>query len=124
MGQQVWEMDSVTGTHYTLGLFHGDDTGNLMVYLNNDIFLIDFKILDTKSYNFFIGEEFMRLSILKAASGFEYLLEVDKESPTPLNNAIKKSENEEQNLLLLGLILMSIILAAIFIYNYYARYKF
>ncbi|NOT36775.1 MAG: hypothetical protein HOP11_05310 [Saprospiraceae bacterium] len=124
MGQQVWDMDDISGEHFTLGLYHGEETGSLMLYLNNDIFLIDFKILDNKTYNFFLGNEFMKLSINKISSGYEYRLEVDKETPTPLNEAVKKAEDEERNILLVVLIVLSVILAILFIYNYYARYRY
>lgn len=123
MGQQVWIMDSITGEHYTLGLYHGEDSGNVLIYLNNEIFLIDYKIFEYKTYNFFIGNEFMKLTIQKIKEDFEYLLEVDKETPTPLNSAIKKQEKEEQNFQLFGLIFICLVLVALFIYNYYARYR-
>ncbi len=123
MGQQIWNMDSVTGEHYTLGLYHGEESGNVVIYLNNEIFLIDYKILEQKSYNFFIGNEFMKLTIKKMKEDFEYLLEVDTETPTPLNSAMKKQEDEEQNFQLFGLIFICILLLALFIYNYYAKYR-
>ncbi len=123
MGQQVWEMDSITGEHYTLGLYHGEDTGHVMIYMNNEIFLIDFNILESKIYQFFIGHEFMKLSITKKEQNFEYHLQVDTDSDTPLNSSIRKNEERDEYLLLAGLIVVSSILLVVFIYNYYGRYK-
>ena len=122
MGQQVWTMNSISGDHYTLGLYHGEDSGNFMLYMNNDIFLIDYNILDDKVYQFYIGNEFMKLSIAKKESSFIYTLDVDTESPTPLNLAMQKNERSDQNFLLFGLIFISILLFLLFIYNYFVRY--
>ncbi len=123
MAQQIWEMDSLSGEHYTLGLYHGEETGHLVVYLNNEIFLIDFNILEEKNYNFFIGNEFMKLTICPHNNSYKYLLNVDTETPTPLNAALKKSKNQDENLLLTGLILTSILLIIFFIFNYIYRYS-
>ena len=123
MGQQVWEMDSITGEHYTLGLYHGEESGHLMLYMNENIFLIDYNILENKIYQFYIGNEFMKLNIRKVNLIFEYSLEVDTESPTPLNQVYKKNKINDEKILLFGLIFISIILVGLFIYNYYFRYR-
>ncbi|MEO6189201.1 MAG: hypothetical protein ABIO44_01440 [Saprospiraceae bacterium] len=115
-------MNSITGDHYTLGLYHGEDSGNFMLYMNNDIFLIDYNILEDKVYQFYIGNEFMKLSIVKKESSFIYTLDVDTESPTPLNLAMQRNERSDQNFLLFGLIIISILLLLLFIYNYFVRY--
>lgn len=124
MGQQIWNMDSVTGDHYTIGLYHGEESGNVVLYMNNEVFLIDFNILEDKNYHFFVGHEFMCLSILRKNEEYFYNLQVDKDTPTPLNTAIRKSEAADEKLLLTGMIAASILLLALFIYNCYVRYIF
>ncbi|MCC6816243.1 MAG: hypothetical protein IT267_07525 [Saprospiraceae bacterium] len=116
-------MNSITGDHYTLGLYHGEESGNLVIYLNNDIFIIDFKVMEDKEYSFFIGNELMKLEIKRNQNEFNYELKVDQETDTPLNSAFKKRENEDEKLLLTGLIVVSILLLVLFIFNYYARYS-
>ena len=65
MGQQIWNIMDITGEEYVLGIYHGEDSGHVVVYLNNNIIIIDFKILMSKTYHFFIGHEFMQLKIVK-----------------------------------------------------------
>ncbi|MEP7197007.1 MAG: hypothetical protein ABI851_10840 [Saprospiraceae bacterium] len=123
MGQQVWNMQSISGDHYCLGLYHNEDSGNLMLYLNSNIFLIDFFILDDKTFQFYIGNEFMKLNIIKSNEIYIYELKVDLESPTPLNIAMSKNEENEQKSILFGLIVFCIVLLLVFIYNFNFRYK-
>lgn len=65
LAQQVWNMTDISGEEYSLGLYHGEETGHLMVYLNESILIIDFKILNDKTYHFYIGHELMELKISK-----------------------------------------------------------
>ena len=34
MGQQVWTFNDITGTNYTIGLYHGEDSGHVIIYQN------------------------------------------------------------------------------------------
>lgn len=115
MAQQVWNMTDISGEEYTLGLYHGEESGNLMVYLNNSIMIIDFKILGDKSYHFYLGNEFMHLKIQKHNTDFIYTLEVDKESDTPYNVALRKQQKTEQIQMIIGLGVVIILLLFFFI---------
>ncbi len=117
MAQQIWHMKDVTGAEYTLGLYHGEESGNLMVYLNNAIMIIDFKIKQNKDYHFYIGKEFMLLRIKKISEHYEYSLTVDTESDTPYNLSIRKQAREEQYLMIIGMGVVIILLTLFFLFR-------
>ena len=117
MAQQVWHMKDISGVEYTLGLYHGEESGNLMVYLNNAIMIIDFKIRQSKDYHFYIGREFMHLRIQKISEQYEYSLTVDTETDTPYNLSIRKQAREEQNLMMMGMGIVIILLILFFLYR-------
>jgi len=108
-------MTDISGEDYSLGLYHGEESGHLMVYLNESILIIDFNILTDKTYHFYIGHELMELKICKKENKFVYTLEADVVSGTPYNKAFQKSERTEQNNILIGLIISIVLLATIFI---------
>lgn len=117
MAQQVWYMKDITGDEYTLGLYHGEESGNLMVYLNNAIMIIDFKINGNKDYHFYIGHEFMHLRIVKKSDQYEYQLSVDTESDTPYNLSLRKGAREEQSMMMVGMGIIIVLLLLFFIYR-------
>ncbi|MBK9270756.1 MAG: hypothetical protein IPM48_04095 [Saprospiraceae bacterium] len=108
-------MTDITGEEYTLGLYHGEESGNIMVYLNQSIMIIDFKIFEDKSYHFYIGHELLHLQIKKQDKEFLYSLLVDTESDTPYNLARKKSERDDQKNIKIGLAISILILIVFFV---------
>ena len=113
MGQQIWNIMDITGEEYVLGIYHGEDSGHVVVYLNNNIIIIDFKILMSKTYHFFIGHEFMQLKIVKNKEEYTYSLEVDTEAKTPYN--LQAREEIDQRNMMIGLFII-IVLLTIFLY--------
>jgi TRAP-type mannitol/chloroaromatic compound transport system permease small subunit len=115
LAQQIWNMTDISGDEYSLGLYHGEESGHLMVYLNESILIIDFKILNDKTYHFYIGHELMELKISKRENDYVYTLEADVVSGTPYNIALQKSERTEQNNIMIGLTISILLLATILI---------
>ena len=115
MGQQIWNIMDITGEEYVLGIYHGEDSGHVVVYLNNNIIIIDFKILMSKTYHFFIGHEFMQLKIVKNKEEYTYSLEVDTEAKTPYDLQLKAREEIDQRNMMIGLFII-IVLLTIFLY--------
>ncbi len=81
MGQQRWKYVDVFGKIFYIGLFHGDESGHLMIYINNRISVIDFHILEEKSYSFVMGPEIVKVKIEK-----------DKTKNPPFSYSISHSE--------------------------------
>lgn len=97
------------GKKHHVGLMHGAESGHLLVYCDSNIILIDFKVLEDKTYTFFIDEQLCEISIEKMNGQFYYGFEINKKADTPRNRMRKKIEKRhlKQSLLFLaGVILL------------------
>lgn len=75
MSQWRWTYyDPSQGTQ-TVGLYHGDQSGHLMVYLNREVVIVDFKVHQSKSYSFMVNENLLKLNLNKSNGKFLYKLE-------------------------------------------------
>ena len=66
--------DPAQGNH-TLGLYHGPESGHVMIYHNNTVVIIDFQVHTSKSYSFVYNKNLLRLHIVKGEDGFKYNFE-------------------------------------------------
>ena len=53
--------------------------------------MLDFRVLKSKEYSFFIDDELCELTIEKKGDHFFYSFEFNRKADTPLNRAIKKN---------------------------------
>lgn len=93
MSQSVWTYyDPSFGTQ-TVGVYHGDDSGHLVVYCNNKVVMIDFKVKQSKSYSFYINKSLVEIKLEKKNESFDHdfhrpegadQYEIKKESPLRL----------------------------------------
>ncbi|MGK0365292.1 MAG: hypothetical protein ACI85O_002358 [Saprospiraceae bacterium] len=95
MGQYTWKYVA-TQQPQTVTLYHGDNTGHVLITLNNKILIIDFKVRETKSYSFFIDEELCEINITRSNDKSTYTFEINKTVQTPLN--VKRKEREKKHL--------------------------
>lgn len=114
MNQFNWTYLADNGQQHQVTLMHGATSGHLLVYCNTTILLIDFSVLKTSSYSFFIEEELCELTIERKGDQFFYGFSVDRDADTPLNNQRKQREKKHfyQSILFLGGLLL---LASLFI---------
>jgi len=101
MAQSNWTYADPLGQQFNIGLYHGTESGHVIVYCNKTIMLVDFSILETKQYSFYIGPEFFELKLEKdndQTEGFNYELKVNKELNTTLNQ-IRKVSNLKNNII-------------------------
>ena len=105
MGQMKWTYVDDYGRRYNIGLFHGDRTGHLMIYCNTRILVIDFNVLNTKKYSFFLNEELCDIHVERLEDRFAYGFEFDHKTRTPHNIRRKKAERTVmlRSLLFLGI---------------------
>lgn len=89
MNQFKWTYVGGDKQHH-IGIFHGAKTGHLVIYCNAKIMIIDFNILESKTYSFFIEEELCEISIERKDGQFFYGFEINKEADTPRNRLRKK----------------------------------
>jgi hypothetical protein len=119
MAQQVWTFYDRSGTLHTFGIYHGEDSGHVMAYLDNAIMILDFKILDNKTYSFYYDEELLHFKIVKKGDFYEYKLENDLNAPTPLNEKNKLETRQERKIIML---LFAIILVVAYtIWSFFIR---
>ncbi len=86
----------------------------MVVHCNGKIIIIDFDIKDEKQYSFFLGPELFNLNFTKQDDdSFVYSILKDNDAPTPLNEARRKSEKEDKQLMLIGLCVVSLIVLII-----------
>lgn len=108
MAQQNWSYIDNRGQQYKIGLYHGDDSGHVIVYCDENIVIIDFSINKSKTYSFYVGDVLFELCLNKESQDtFQYEIKINSEISTPLNLVLKK-ENKRHNHL-------SIIFAFLFI---------
>lgn len=93
MPQSAWNITGIQGNTYKLGLFHGDDTGHVVLHCNDRVVAIDFNVGDSRTYSLFLDDELCEVSIDPAGPGarpgaptaFDYTCRINTEVKTPLN---------------------------------------
>jgi len=66
-----------------------------MVYLNSKVILIDFQVLETKTYSFFIEEELCEIEVERKDDRFAYGFKINQDVDTPLNRQRKEREKAD-----------------------------
>lgn len=115
MAQKSWIYADSAGMEYSIGLYHGSESGHVMVYCNDKIMVVDFSIVDTKKYSFYVGEEFFELDLNKIKGSYEYELRINEEISTPLNIERKA---QQKNYVMISVGLGILILSVIFLTSY------
>jgi hypothetical protein len=112
MSQMTWTYIDDQGSLHEVGLFHGDTTGHLLVYCNGRIVVIDFNVLATKHYTFFINEELCDIMVEEKDGKFLYGFKIDQQIDTPRNRGRRKMIRSEvrQALVIAGIFLLLILL--------------
>jgi len=82
------------GTTTSVVLKHGVESGNLVIFTNMKIMLIDYDVFDKANYKFFIDEEFCEIKVWKKKNKFNYQFDVLDDADTPLNN--KRREHSDK----------------------------
>ena len=89
MAQRNWIYVGDDGKKYNVGIFHGQKTGHVLIHCNLKILMIDFSVIDSKSYSFFLGEELCGIKLNRAGDKFFYDFDIDEEVDTPINRRRK-----------------------------------
>lgn len=101
MAQINWVLLDYQDRPHRVGLYHGDQSGHVLIHCEMRVIKIDFAVLESKIYTFFLDEELCELRIFKEKTGFSYELVINKKSDTPLNRARKKAQWVERRQVLL-----------------------
>ena len=114
MSQYTWAYLSPGGQQYIVGLYHGPDSGNLVIYCNNEVVAIDFQVKDQARYSFFIEEDLCEVRIKKKGNHFQYFFESNLEVDTPLNRKRQQAARRDKRFLIFFLI-AAVVLAAVLV---------
>lgn len=100
MAQMSWVYLDNQGGRHRVGLYHGDQSGHLVIHCNMRVVQIDFSIKETKTYSFFIEDELCEVTLEKMANGrFGYGFEVNKKVDTPRNRIRRADERHNRYLM-------------------------
>lgn len=93
MAQVGWVYLDNAGGRHRVGLYHGDQSGHLVIHCNMRVIQIDFSVRDTKRYSFFIEDELCEIDIVKENNDrFTYDFHVNKTVDTPRNRIRRADE--------------------------------
>lgn len=96
--------------HNRIGVMHGATSGNVMIYYNDKIVLIDFKVFDSRAYHFFVDDELCEISIVRKKKGYQYHFKFDTRTDTALNQSRKKKMRKTNRQGILTLIAVPLVL--------------
>lgn len=117
MSQITWTYVDDDGFPHQVGLFHGDNSGHLLVYCNTRIVVIDFSVLTSKNYSFFINEELCDLAIEEKEGKFSYGFSIDQITDTPRNRGRRKLKRfETRQTLMMGVAFIIMVTMMVFLF--------
>ena len=104
------------GRRYNVGLYHGSETGHLLIHCNGRVVVIDFNVLSTKKYSFLINDELCDVHVEQKDGRFAYGLEIDRKANTPGNRRRRKQErsNIVKGVLMVAAFLLVVAASAFF----------
>ncbi|RMG88070.1 MAG: hypothetical protein D6714_01245 [Bacteroidetes bacterium] len=99
-----WTLVTEKGNPQKIGLLHGPRTGHLLIYCNGKVLTIDFKVLDSKVYTFFINDELCEIHLIRKGDKMRYKFRINKTADTPKNRARRQLERShlKQSILFIG----------------------
>ena len=116
----TWTYVDDYGKNHKVGLFHGNDSGHLLIYCNSKIMFIDFHVMQDKKYSFFINDELCDILIEKQQNKFAYGFEIDRKTNTPRNTNRRKIERSHSiQVVLIGIALMIVVTIIVYIGMHY-----
>lgn len=95
MNKQEWIHIDPKQRQHKVGVMHDPKTGNLLVYFDKNVVLVDYKVFQTKKVKFFIDDELCELSVIRRKRGFEYQFNFDTKTKTP-KNILRKKDIKQQ----------------------------
>lgn len=104
MNHYTWIYAAGGGRNYHVGLFHSSKSGHVLIYIGAKIVVVDFRVLDTKEYTFFIEDELCHINLDRRGDEMFYSFNIDRKADTPRNRARNAMERKfaRQMLMTLG----------------------
>ena len=92
MSETRWTYYDPTGGIQALGLYHGQDSGNVVIYHNQKVLVVDFMVHNSKTYSFLINQQLVKFNVLKENGKFDYQIEREEIKETPEKETIPISQ--------------------------------
>lgn len=121
MAQVGWIFLDQQGGRHRVGVYHGDQSGHLVIHCNLRIVQIDFSVKESRTYSFFIEDEFCEVRLVREKIGFSYEFFVNKTANTPLNRARRVFEARNRRYMVALIGGMAFIIALFFIFSFWQR---
>lgn len=77
MSQANWLYKDETGKVHDINIYHGDESGHLLIYVNDEIMRIAFNVSEAIQYSFYIENVFFEMAVVTTEEGFSYQLHKD-----------------------------------------------
>lgn len=98
---------------------HGAKSGNLMIYYNDKIITVDFKVFEGRSYKFFIDEELCEISVHKHKKTGKYKYEFSFDHKTKTDYNIRRNKKiKKSNRLGIAMVIGVPLLITLLIFGY------
>lgn len=94
MAQTGWKFTSSEGKAYYVGLFHGEESGHLLIYCGPNIMHMDFSVLQGGTYTFLIDDDLCEVVIEPAHSGFSYQFFANREKEAERKELRQKTDSK------------------------------
>ena len=94
MSQIGWVYLDDYGHRYNVGLYHGP-SGNVLIYINKQILYIDFNVIGSKKYSFYLSDDLCEIELEKVNGSFEYGFNINRKADTPKNRLLAKQKKKD-----------------------------
>lgn len=121
MAQRSWQFNSHLGRTYHIGLYHSEESGNVVIYCDSNVTTIDFGVLDTKDYSFFIGEELLEINIVKEKEGYTYTFHIDRKTKTPLNKRRQEIDRQDKKMVIFIFLALLVFVGGVFAFLWWVK---
>lgn len=85
MPQMNWTYVGDSGTPYKVTLYHGPQSGHVLVVVNGKVSIIDFFVRESRNYSLMLEDELMVVEIEKGVDGYSYGFVIDEDADTQRN---------------------------------------
>ncbi len=123
MAQMGWKYVSSEGKTYYIGLFHGEESGHLLIYCGSDILHMDFSVLKGSTYSFLIDNDLCEVVIEQGKTGFSYDFVANREKEAARKEQRRKLDRKHriQTIAFTALFVGSILAATFFMTRLYRK---
>lgn len=113
MANCVWTYVSNDHKQFRVELYHGEDTGHVLMTVNGKISVIDFKIFESKTYTLFLDHELCEVVLDRQGDQMFYRFELNKKADTPLNRARRQRERQDLRKTVLAFVLAAAVIVGL-----------